>query len=102
MATKWYSYDGSVSGPYYDTKQEAREHCEEGETIRPIDDSVRPDIVDVEGGVVDDGGDEGDDGPYADLTQDDLREEVKARGLGDDVDMRSKEMMRAALRDDDD
>jgi len=95
--SKWYCYSGAVEGPFYNTKQEARDQCGPDETPRPINNDVCPDVVDVAGGVVDD--DSGDD--YSDWSHDDLKAEADARGIADDVDLRSKQPIIDALEADD-
>jgi len=102
--TQFYCYSGSVEGPFYDTREEAAEHCDEHETPRPIDDSVVgsfDDIVDVEGGVVesDDSGHEPDDDNYADWSHDELKAEAEERGIADEIDLRSKDAIVQALED---
>jgi len=102
--TQYYCYSGEVEGPFYDTRERAREECGDGETARPIADSVvaefDDDVIDVEGGPVDDGGGrDGDD--YADWSHDDLKAEAEQRGLADDIDLREKGTIVAALNDDD-
>ena len=93
--SKWYCYSGSVEGPYYNTKAEARANCGPDETARPIHNDVCPDVIDVEGGVVD----ESDD--YSEWGHDELKTEAEQRGLADDVDLRSKQSIVDALEADD-
>jgi len=95
--TQFYCYSGSVEGPFYDTREEAAEQCGDGETPRPIADSVVgsfDDIVDVEGGVVESDGDN-----YADWSHDELKAEAEERGIADEIDLRSKDSIVQALSD---
>jgi len=94
--TQFYCYSGDVEGPFYDTREEAAEHCDDGETPRPIDESVVgsfDDIVDVEGGVVESGDD------YAEWSHDELKAEAEERGIADEIDLRSKDSIVQALSD---
>ena len=47
MGTYWYAYSGRVAGPFFETKAEAAEACDDGETPRPVADSVLPDDIDL-------------------------------------------------------
>jgi len=94
--TQYYCYSGAVEGPFYDTREEAAAECGEDETARPIADSVVSafdDVVDVEGGVVE----QGDDGDYSEWSHDELKAEAERRGIADEIDLRSKERIVAAL-----
>ena len=95
--SKWYCYSGSVDGPYYNSKAEARANCGPDETARPIHNDVCPDVIDVEGGVVED---ETDD-DYSEWSHDELKTEAEHRGLADGVDLRSKQPIVDALEADD-
>jgi len=95
--TQFYCYSGAVEGPFYDTREEAAERCGDGETPRPIDESVVgsfDDIVDVEGSVVESGGDD-----YADWSHDELKAEAEERGIAEEIDLRSKDAIVQALSD---
>jgi len=91
--TYWYAYDGSVSGPFFETKADAADACDDGETPRP----VAVDVIDTDGesGESDDGGEPALD----DMSHDDLKAEAERRGIADDTDLRSKASIREALRD---
>ena len=87
--TYWYAYDGSVSGPFFETKADAADACDDGETPRP----VAVDVIDTDG---EGGGGEPDLG---DMSHDELKAEAERRGIADDTDLRSKASIREALRD---
>jgi hypothetical protein len=38
--TYWYAYSGEVAGPFYETRDEAAENCDDGETPRPVSGDV--------------------------------------------------------------
>ena len=83
--TYWYAYDGEVSGPFFDTKSDAADACDDGERPRP----VAGDVIDT------DGGEPGLD----DMSHDELKAEAERRGIADETDLRSKASIREALRD---
>lgn len=85
----WYAYDktGRVSEPFYDTREEAREACGDGEVPRPVAASV----VDTD--------DEGAVEPYEQLGHDELKAEAEERGIAEETDLRSKEAVIEALRE---
>ena len=85
MGTYWYAYSGRVKGPFFETKAEAAEACDDGEKPRPVD----SDVVDR---------DDGDDVPLDEMGHAELKAEAERRGVADDIDLRSKESIRDALR----
>ena len=101
--TQYYCYSGAVEGPFYDTREEAAAECGEDETARPIADSVVSafdDVVDVEGGVVEsDADDVVDADVLGEWSHDELKAEAERRGIADEIDLRSKESIVAALSD---
>lgn len=102
--SKWYCYSGEVKGPYYNTKQAAETACGPDEKPRPIHNDVCPDVIDVEGAVVDDddaGDDTEDFAEYSDWKHSDLKAEAENRGIADSVDMRYKAEIIQALEADD-
>ena len=86
MGTYWYAYSGRVAGPFFETKAEAAEACDDGEKPRPVD----SDVVDRD--------DDGDDVPLDEMGHAELKAEAERRGVADDIDLRSKESIRDALR----
>lgn len=91
--THWYCYSGSVEGPFFETKQEAREALSEGERLRPIADSL------VELREADDEEQESEDAPdYSSMSHDELKAEAKARGIAEETDLRTKETIIEALQ----
>jgi len=84
--TFWYAYDGEVSGPFFKTKSDAADACNDGETPRP----VSGDVIDTDGGG---------DTALGDMSHDELKAEAEARGIADETDLRSKASIREALRD---
>ena len=97
MGTYWYAYAGTVSGPFFETKAQAADACDDGEKPRPIAGSVLPadewihddtDPVEV---------DDGDGVPLDEMGHAELKAEAERRGVADDIDLRSKETIRDAL-----
>ena len=84
--TVWYAYGGVVKGPFYETKAEAAEACADGEKPRPVD----SDVIDADDGD--------DDVPLDEMGHAELKAEAERRGVADDIDLRSKESIRDALR----
>jgi hypothetical protein len=84
--TYWYAYDGEVSGPFFETKADAADACNDGERPRPVSGAV----IDTDG--------EGDP-DLDDMSHDELKAEAEARGIAADTDLRSKASIREALRD---
>ena len=99
MGTYWYAYSGRVTGPFFETKAEAAEACDDGEKPRPVADSVLPDdaTIHADGSVTTPDGD-GDDLPLDEMGHAELKAEAERRGVADDIDLRSKESIRDALR----
>ena len=92
--TYWYAYDGSVSGPFFETKADAADACDDGETPRP----VSGDVIDTDGG---DGEGDGEPAPpLDDMSHDELKAEAERRGIAAETDLRSKASIREALRED--
>ena len=107
MGTYWYAYSGRVTGPFFETKEQAADACDDGETPRPIAESVLPsdrvlrDDSDDSGEQDDaDAEAESDDGDVSldELGHEELKAEAERRGVADDIDLRSKESIRDALR----
>ena len=99
--TYWYAYDrsGTHSPDYYPTREAAAEACDDGETPRPINGDVLP----ADASIVADGSVTTPDDD-ADLSLDEmdhakLKAEAERRGVADDIDLRSKESIREALRE---
>ena len=90
MGTYWYAYSGRVTGPFYETKAGAAEACTDGETPRPVADSVLSDDATIHG--------DGDDVPLDEMGHAELKAEAERRRVADDIDLRSKESIRDALR----
>jgi len=87
--TYWYAYDGEVSGPFFESKSDAADACDEGERPRP-----------VAGDVIDTDGEGGDGDPALDeMGYDELKAEAERRGIAAETDLRSKASIREALRD---
>ena len=82
--TYWYAYSGTVSGPFFETREEAADACDDGETPRP----VSGDVIDA---------DDGDDVPLDEMSHAELKAEAERRGVAEDIDLRSKESIRDAL-----
>jgi len=84
--TYWYAYDGEVSGPFFERRDEAAADCDDGERPRP----VSGDVIDTDG-----------DGEPAldDMSHDELKAEAERRGIAAETDLRSKASIREALRD---
>ncbi|MFQ3285493.1 hypothetical protein [Natronomonas sp.] len=91
--TFWYAYGGDVSGPFFETKADAADACDDGETPRPVAGAV----IDTNG----EGGESGGDGDTAldDMSHDELKAEAELRGIADETDLRSRASIREALRD---
>lgn len=88
--TYWYArddFENTPSGPFHD--EPADVEVGKNERLRPIDASVLPDD-DAEGETERD---------LDDMTHDDLKAEAERRGVADDIDLRSKESIRDALRE---
>ena len=83
--TYWYAYSGRVAGPFYETKAEAAEACSDGEKPRPVD----SDVVDH---------DDSEDVALDEMGHEELKAEAERRGVAEDIDLRSKESIRDALR----
>ena len=90
MGTYWYAYSGRVTGPFFETKAEAAEACSDGERPRPVADSVLPADATIH--------DDGDDVSLDEMGHAELKAEAERRGVADDIDLRSKESIRDALR----
>jgi hypothetical protein len=84
--TFWYAYDGDVSGPFFETKADAADACDEGERPRP----VAGDVIDTDGEP---------DPALDDMSHDELKAEAERRGIAAETDLRSKASIREALRD---
>jgi hypothetical protein len=84
--TFWYAYDGEVSGPFFETKADAADACNDGETPRP----VSGDVIDTDGGG---------DTAFDDMSHDELKAEAERRDIAAETDLRSKASIREALRD---
>ena len=84
--TLWYAYGGRVTGPFFETKAEAAEACSDGEKPRPVD----SDVVDRD--------DSDDDVSLDEMGHAELKAEAERRGVAEDIDLRSKESIRDALR----
>ena len=84
--TYWYAYGGEVSGPFFETKADAADACDDGETPRPVSGNV----IDTDGEAAPE---------LDDMSHDDLKAEAERRGIADDTDLRSKASIREALRD---
>lgn len=102
--TYWYAraqFDATPSGPYYTARDAVP--VDDGERLRPIDESVLPDDAEVRDGD----GDSDDDGgetvpitevPLADLdSHEALKARAEAEGIADEIDLRSKASIREAL-----
>jgi hypothetical protein len=87
--TFWYAYDGEVSGPFFETKSDAADACDDGERPRP----VAGDVIDTDA--------EGGEGEpdLDDMSYDELKAEAERRDIADETDLRSKASIREALRD---
>ena len=86
--TFWYAYDGDVSGPFFETKADAADACDEGERPRP----VAGDVIDTDG--------EDEAAPALDdMSHDELKAEAERRGIAAETDLRSKASILEALRD---
>jgi hypothetical protein len=102
-STYWYAraqFDASPSGPYYTDRDAVP--LEDGERLRPIDESVLPDDAEVREG--DDAPDDGGETvpitevPLADLdSHDALKARAEAEGIAEEIDLRSKASIREAL-----
>ena len=79
-----------MTGPFFETKAEAADACDDGETPRPVAGSVLPDDATIH--------DDGDDVPLDEMGHAELKAEAERRGVADDIDLRSKESIRDALR----
>ena len=98
MGTYWYAYAGTVSGPFFETKDQAADACDGASKPRPIADSVLPDDATIHAdGRVTTPDDDGDDVPLDEMGHADLKAEAERRGVADDIDLRSKETIRDAL-----
>jgi len=87
--TYWYAYDGTVSGPFFESKSDAAADCDDGETPRP----VSGDVIDTDG--------DGEPAPALDgMSHDELKAEAERRGIAAETDLRSKASIREALRED--
>jgi hypothetical protein len=84
--TYWYAYDGEVSGPFFERRDEAAADCDDGETPRP----VSGDVIDTDGE---------DELELGDMSHDELKAEAERRGIAAETDLRSKASIREALRD---
>jgi len=91
--TYWYAYDGTVSGPFFERRDEAAADCDDGERPRP----VSGDVIDTDG----EGGESGGDGEPAldEMGYEELKAEAERRGIAAETDLRSKASIREALRD---
>jgi len=91
--TYWYArddFDRTPSGPFHDDPGDV--DVGKNERLRPIDASVLPD---------DDADAEKSDGatPLDEMDHDELKAEAERRGVADDIDLRSKDSIRDALRE---
>jgi len=84
--TYWYAYDGEVSGPFFERRDDAAADCDDGERPRP----VSGDVIDTDGE---------DEFKLDDMSHDELKAEAERRGIADETDLRSKASIREALRD---
>ena len=98
MGTYWYAYAGTVSGPFFETKDQAADACDGASKPRPIADSVLPDDATIHAdGRVTTPDDDADDVPLDERGHAELKAEAERRGVADDIDLRSKETIRDAL-----
>ena len=98
MGTYWYAYAGTVSGPFFETKDQAADACDEASKPRPIADSVLPDDATIHAdGSVTTPDDDADDVPLDEMGHAELKAEAERRGVADGIDLRSKESIRDAL-----
>ena len=99
MGTYWYAYAGTVSGPFFETKAQAADACDGASKPRPIADSVLPDDATIHAdGRVTTPDDDADDVSLDEMGHAELKAEAERRGVADDIDLRSKESIRDALR----
>jgi len=105
-STYWYAraqFDASPSGPFYETRDAVP--LDDGERLRPIDESVLPDGAEIRAGddVADDDGGETvpiTEVPLSELdSHDALKARAEAEGIASEIDLRSKASIREALRD---
>jgi hypothetical protein len=101
--TYWYAraqFDASPSGPYYETRDAVP--VDEGERLRPIDESVLPADAEVRDGDADGGGETVPitEVPLDELdSHDALKARAEAEGIAEETDLRSKASIRAALEE---
>ena len=98
MGTYWYAYAGTVSGPFFETRDQAADACDGASKPRPIAGSVLPDdaTIHADGSVTTPDDDDG-DVPLDEMGHAELKAEAERRGVADDIDLRSKETIRDAL-----
>jgi len=90
--TYWYAYDGEVSGPFFERRDEAAADCDDGERPRP----VSGDVIDTDADSETTRGAK----PLDDMSHDELKAEAERRGIAAETDLRSKASIREALRED--